>query len=495
MAFTTRGMELSYAGLAKQEKVLRMIQKQLTVREKLPRRGPRRAARVDSAYTLSDGNLCVPTVMALAFKNIGLISADPPFPAEPNMPAREITRTLYPYQFKYLDNLFDTKFVAPNWGRVYIDVEPGKGKTTMALVLLARLRKVPALAVLPTKAIRDQWKKERDSTVPTMNYTELQSRTDVDNFQDVKDPELVTMTISLLRNLFTKDPSAFRDFIARFRVVVFDEAHEMQAPVNFQVLLHSQVPYMIGLSGTTLERKDEMDRLVPLVLGAPFKLTEVVPPGDHDDTKFEGSVRELRFEGDPQHVRNVMNEGTGTVSAIGTIGQVIQDPAYARLVVREIRALLREEHCVLVFAEHRDYLLVLHQAFVAALEGAPDAALAQQIYAPELTVLRGGATEEDSEASKTARVVFTTYGYSRRGISLNQMTAMVLATPRRNGMAQILGRIMRNSSDAALRQKHRAVVDIRSMGTALSGQFYDRKNAYDILGWGITRVDVKHADV
>lgn len=74
MAFTTRGLELPYAGLAKQERVLRMIQKQLTVREKLPRRGPRRAARMDAAYTLGDGNLCVPTVMALAFKNIGLIN-------------------------------------------------------------------------------------------------------------------------------------------------------------------------------------------------------------------------------------------------------------------------------------------------------------------------------------------------------------------------------------------------------------------------------------
>lgn len=497
-SFTNRGVEIPYVSLAKTPTALRAIERQLTVREKLPAKGPRRAARTERAFMVSGGKFCAPTVMALAFKEVKLIDTGPVFDVRPNMPARETRRTLYPYQLKYLEHLFDTKLAMQNWGRAYIDVAPGKGKTMMALVALARLRRAPALAVLPTKAIRDQWKKEKEATVPDMKYTELQSRTDVDAFAAVQNPELVAITVSLLRTLLTKDPVAFQAFISRFQVVVFDEAHELHSPVNLQVLLHCQVPYMIGLSGTTLERKDGMDRLVPMVLGPPVKLTEVVPAGELDDTKFTGDVREIRFDGDPEFASNVINEGTGTVSAICTTAKVIQDPAYTRLVVRETRDLLRGGHSVIVFAEHRDYLLVMYEAFMASLAQGPGANIllpGDSIFAPELTVLRGGATQDESEASKTARVVFTTYGYSRRGISLNQMTAEVLATSRRNGMAQILGRIMRNSDDVARRQMRRAVVDIRSMGTALASQFYDRRKAYDALGWGVERVDVKHTDV
>ena len=55
------------------------------------------------------------------------------------------------------------------------------------------------------------------------------------------------------------------------------------------------------------------------------------------------------------------------------------------------------------------------------------------------------------------------------------MTALVLVTPRRNGMRQIIGRILRRGSDENI---VRQIVDIVDVCTVLKGQFAERKKIY-----------------
>jgi len=88
-------------------------------------------------------------------------------------------------------------------------------------------------------------------------------------------------------------------------------------------------------------------------------------------------------------------------------------------------------------------------------------------------------------------VVLTTYGYSRRGVSLVEMTSIVLASPRRRGMRQILGRITRRGSDESIL---RIVVDVKDVRTALKGQSTDRRVVYKEKAYPIYRVRVDHED-
>ena len=94
-----------------------------------------------------------------------------------------------------------------------------------------------------------------------------------------------------------------------------------------------------------------------------------------------------------------------------------------------------------------------------------------------ISVLRGGITKQAFNDARDAKahIVLTTYGYSRRGISLPDMTALILVSPRRNGSRQIIGRILRRNSDEGI---IRQIVDIVDVHTVLKSQSSERVKIY-----------------
>ena len=272
-------------------------------------------------------------------------------------------------------------------------------------------------------------------------------------------------------------------------------------------------------------------------------------------------VREIDYVGDPEFCETATG-ATGTVSAIGTVGNVVKDPRRLELVADVVHWLyhLHESpdaaamglgprpeaaaspkypagevrmHGILVFAEHRNYLPLLRNALlqrfapgdidVPELEGAEllnelavNPLIADDfpeegevdgkeeeddefpVGEPEVdmelapVVLRGGASRETLTEAHAARIVLTTYGYCRRGVSITEMTAMVLATPRRNGLRQIKGRITRRGSDESIR---RVIVDIRDVNTVLKGQSSNRRAVYKEVDYPITKSVISHEEV
>ena len=154
-------------------------------------------------------------------------------------------------------------------------------------------------------------------------------------------------------------------------------------------------------------------------------------------------------------------------------------------------------HGVFVFAEHRDYLPLLREALLECMK--PD-----DIIVPELddragkeeskvSILRGGVakTAVGSARRAGAHIVLTTYGFSRRGISLPDMTCIVAATPRRNGIRQILGRVLRRGSDESI---VRQIVDIVDVRTGLRSQVSDRRKIYLEKKYPISKVGISWED-
>ena len=111
-----------------------------------------------------------------------------------------------------------------------------------------------------------------------------------------------------------------------------------------------------------------------------------------------------------------------------------------------------------------------------------------------ISILRGGITRDalQDTIDRKARVVLTTYGYSRRAVSLDDMTAIVLASPRRNGLTQILGRVLRRNSDTGVL---REVVDIVDWGTKLKSQKDTRAQVYAAKGFPVEIVQVSHDEI
>ena len=108
-----------------------------------------------------------------------------------------------------------------------------------------------------------------------------------------------------------------------------------------------------------------------------------------------------------------------------------------------------------------------------------------------ISLLRGGVAKDELGKTRRAKshIVLTTYGYSRRGISLPDMTALVMASPRRNGGKQLLGRIKRRGSDQRIR---RVVVDIVDVCTGLKSQSTDRNRSYKNEGFPVYTTRTSH---
>ena len=441
------------------------------------------------------------------------IRAGTPLPA-PRRLAEErcaAAEPLYEYQEAAVSYLCAGPFAEPasgTGGDAYLQMDTGLGKTRVGLAVIAR-RREPALIVVPTDAIAHQWVDEGLELYPDMQIG-VYHNPPKGSRRRPPGPQTHDIVLIIVNTFRDKTP----EFMEGFGTVILDEAHEYHSIHNCRALWLSQTRAVLGLSATPEERPDGLDRYVPLHLGA-VVLPEVIPGFDARAVNFRGEVRVLEYAGHPDHCETAITPA-GTMSAILTIGAVVRDRARLRLVAAEVERLywLHEtadpaellrlglgprpaaaatqahpagevrRHGVFVFAEHREYLPALRAALLERLR--PDDIVAPELDGPRVSILRGGVARSAVGDARRARahIVLTTYGFSRRGISLPDMTCIIEATPRRNGLRQILGRILRRGSDESI---VRQVVDIVDTRTGLRGQAADRRKVYLEKQYPITK--------
>lgn len=93
-----------------------------------------------------------------------------------------------------------------------------------------------------------------------------------------------------------------------------------------------------------------------------------------------------------------------------------------------------------------------------------------------LSILTGGATgQRINTSANNATMIFTTYGYMGTGKSIPKMDTVLLLTPRRNGVEQVIGRIFRPGPNKNVRW----IIDIIDRKINLGSQWYERLNVYN----------------
>jgi hypothetical protein len=465
---------------------------------------------------LLDSRLAAPSLLA-AWAAIRHVPPERLAPAQP----------LYAYQEAAVAHLSARWAEAPD---AFLQMQTGLGKTRVGLAAAARVGG-PAFVVVPTLALRVQWLEEAAALYPGLRCGSFASPSTRGPSRAPAGPAEFDLVVGIQNTSMKQGPAFFADYA----LVILDEAHELCAAKNQELLWLAQAaPRTLGLSATPLFRPDGLDRLVPLFLGPPIVAEADIPRFDVGAVSFRGRVREVDYRGEAAFVEPALT-AAGTTSAVLSIASFAAEPARLHLVVAEVERLyfahLREpgllgpgesgrRHCIFVFAEFREYLPALREALLASVAPAellappldPEAASASPDCAASDSdsdcalldgaasdsesdgapcVLRGGASAETLQRARDARVVLTTYGFSRRGVSLRQMTALVLATPRRNGLQQIIGRITRRGSDESIL---RQVVDIRDVCSPLKAQSADRRKAYKERGFPIFNVKASYSD-
>lgn len=471
-----------------------------------------------------------PRVKAALFLHRALLAAVEPaadaFPPPRSLPeaAVELTAPLFEYQQAILDFLFGAqgpfgaRSVAAHCATAYLQMDTGLGKTRVGCAVVARCR-VPTAVVVPTEAIREQWLDEFAEVLPDLVCGAYQNPAKGSR-KVPAGPATHDVVVCIINTFSQKEAS----FLAGYGLVILDEAHEYCGPEFSKALWLAQTRFVLGLSATPNDGPNGLDRYVNQHLGPVIWPKRDVPGYDVRHVVYTGQVRVIEYAGHPEHSVNGLTP-SGTISSIMTINNVVEDPHRLCLVAAEVERLFRlhetetadallalglgprpeaaatdalpagevRRHGVFVFAELREYLPALRAKLLERFES-------NEILVPELdpghaepdsrsiSVLRGASRPvARAELGKARRagshIVLTTYGYSRRGISLPDMTAIVLATPRRNGYRQILGRITRRGSDASI---VRQIVDIVDTRVSLKTQFGERKKIYVEKGFELS---------
>lgn len=164
--------------------------------------------------------------------------------SEPECSWGNVSLPLRPYQEEALDAWLSSGM------RGVIVLPTGAGKTMVALAAIAELQ-CPALVVVPTLELVDQWVREvrRLLRVEASEYTG-------------ESKEIGCLTVATYSSAYL-GAEMLGD---KFRLLVFDEVHHLPSEAYRQIAELSAAPWRMGLTATP-ERPDGLHKLLPELVG------------------------------------------------------------------------------------------------------------------------------------------------------------------------------------------------------------------------------------
>lgn len=410
---------------------------------------------------------------------------------------------LYDNQTIILNHLIATYFnpTSRQQGRAgcVLNFRAGMGKTFIAGALIAHLN-VPTLYVVQTDALQTQTTDELLFALTAKTHAKT---TETKPSKRNKTPAVVEAYTRkhFLANVFAPvvviiDKSLVilpPEHLARYDLIIYDEAHTMSSPQNNAFLWRAQFPYQLGLTGTPNDRTDKLDPLYHNLIGGVVS-AEDIEGFSYENVKFDIHVEIIKYKGAPEHTQNLTHPATGKMFCSFMYKQFMADPARNGLIVRKAeeiynwRSKTGQRHNLFIFLAERDSLTELKATLTTkfATDTIETPELINDAHATTNPVeaFMGGTTAEQLINVKTrARIVLATYDYAGTGISIDRMTAIIFATPRKAKMKQIIARILRRTGDLTI---PRVVVDIVDWETGLKKQVYSRKEAYKFYDCNIT---------
>jgi superfamily II DNA or RNA helicase len=377
-----------------------------------------------------------------------------------------------------LDNCF-----TPAGGGALIPLPAGYGKTYLSIYLICQLRR-RALVIVPNTIILQQWRDILNRHITKGTVGTFYGRRKV-----LGDITLMTIQSAVIKRAA---PTTYTDLSGQivtkpigsvfdaFDILVLDEAHLYCGDNMKRLLFTGQRPYIIGLSAT-VEREDGFETVLYGSVGPPIILDKIVG-FDARLVDFSARVTAIRYYGDMPYT-NTEYDRDGTPSFARTLAPLIRDPCRNKIIHDEIMRLVKLNHDIFVFSDRVEHLAIIYASLIKSLRRAKST-VSIRIDDKDMCGLVGGADTEQIQQAQGTKLILTTYGYASTGVSIPRMTALVLATPRRRKMEQILGRIFRMGSDESIT---RDIVDIVDVNCSFINQYRaGRRRDYTDRGFTIT---------
>lgn len=324
-----------------------------------------------------------------------------------------------------------------------INAKPGWGKTYTAIAIATKLMQ-KTLIVVHTVKLRDQWKEEIKHTLGFEPGIIGSGKFNIDAPIVVANIQTLTKHIDKLKN--------------EFGTLIVDEVHHCPATTFLNVISKSSARYKIGLSGT-LRRKDGKHVLI-----FDYISTEVyTPPKENVENPLI-----LVYDS------KIKIPGNHMIPWATRVNELTNNPDYFNLVKQLAEAQADRGHTVLVLSDRVEFL-----ARLAAESGERAICITSKVENSE------ELEQELREGKKD--ILYGSVGIYKEGISINQISCLVLAVPVNNEalLIQLVGRIIRKHKD----KMRPEVIDIKLQGNTGNNQFRTRLSAYIGEGYEVLHLN------
>lgn len=350
--------------------------------------------------------------------------------------------SLFEYQTKIIDKYIE--HVGESGGGL-LDVEPGKGKTVMALNIISKLRK-KTLVIVHKSFLMDQWIERIEFFLPGAKIGRIQG--------ELIDTENKDIVLGMIQSLSNKDyPSELWD---EFGLCVFDECHHLGAEMFSNVMIQIVTNYNLGLSGT-MTRKDGLTKVFKYFIGPVVhkEKTDITAKvlvksiNYESEGLFDGVKTD--FKGHPLYsclITRLDDSGRNQMIFNVIVNEFKKNPNQQMMVLAHTKSLLQNLYDLLVQKE------------------------------PSIGYYLGGMKEDKLKESESKKIILATYAMASEGLDIKTLSSLVLATPK-SDVCQSVGRILRSKHDAPL------VIDIIDDNPALMSQYYKRLTYYSSKNYEI----------
>lgn len=367
----------------------------------------------------------------------------------------------------------------------------GLGKSFVAMDVIGSI-KLKTLVVVPNSYLLDQWVVLLKEYFPHATIGTLygKQKTDGDIIVSIINTaaELKSFTTTEKKPLpyvgkTLKYPKILQeievdDILKNVGLTIFDESQMYVSKEFRKVFRRIWSRFTLGLSATPDIREDKLDIIHQSWLG-PILDAASLEGFNMSQDQFISHAKMIEYYALNDNCKfNVREDGMIDYSSI--VEAIITDPDRNNVIIDQVIELMKAGHYTFVFSDRRSHLEHLYGMLE---ERCCAMGIQSEIELPEAEkkiILYGGSTVDTIEtAKKRSTVILTTYAYSSTGVSITKMDALVLSTPRRSNMKQIINRVFRLGSDQTIR---RVIVDIVDAKMPIKGQVRERVVAYKERG-------------
>jgi superfamily II DNA or RNA helicase len=328
-----------------------------------------------------------------------------------------------------------------------LDVEPGKGKTVMALNIISKLKK-KTLVIVHKTFLMNQWLERINMFLPNAKVGKIQG-----DVIDIEDKDIV---LGMLQSLSNKeyDPKLWD----QFGLCVFDECHHLSAEVFSNIMIQVVCNYNLGLSGT-MERKDGLSKVFHHFIGP-------VIHKEKTDTVCNVLVKAIKINNE-EIFDDVKTDARGNplyTLMINKLNYEKRNNIIISIIENELKQ--NDNQQIMILSQTKAILDILYEKI--------------KLINIDVGFYIGGMKEAQLKENESKKIILGTYAMASEGLDIKTLTTLIMATPK-SDVCQSVGRILRTVHNTPL------VIDIIDDHVILKNQFKKRTTYYKSKQYNIIK--------